>query len=178
MTADEEDAEARIATAVRDQSLILEGWFASHADSGTSGPHVHLRTSDNQDAVIRTDQVQEVTERLSQVAGRINRLWESHGQEYTDEVLKHSPDPNDPELTRLRRIKYLEFTERLAVHLPDVVGLLMEAESTDEALVSIARLLEVEEVEAMDRLSGFDLLSLTRPARAAHAKALDALRQG
>lgn len=178
MTADEEDAEARIATAVRGQSLILEGWFASHADSGTPGPHVHLRTSDNEDAVIRTDQVQEVTERLSQVAGRINRLWESHGQDYTDKVLQHSPDPNDPEVMRLRRIKYLEFTERLSVHLPDVVELLMRAEGTDEALVSIARLLEVEAVEVLEGLAGFDLLTLTRPARAARAKALDALRQG
>lgn len=158
-----------MATAVDDQWLILEGWFASHADSGTPGPHVHLRTSDNRDAVIRTDQVQDVVERLSQVAERINRLWESHGQDYTDEVLQHSPDPYDPDL---------EVTERLSVHLPAVVRLLTEAESTDEAGITIAKLLESEEAEVMDRLARFELLTLTRPARTARVKTLAALQQG
>jgi len=39
------DAWAAVPIGVRGQHLILEGWFASHADSGRPGPHVALRLS-------------------------------------------------------------------------------------------------------------------------------------
>ncbi len=42
--------------------------------------------------------------------------------------------------------------------------LLTEASSTDEAVVSIAALLDVEETDVIGGFAGFDLLALTRPS--------------
>jgi hypothetical protein len=50
--------------------------------------------------------------------------------------------------------------------------LLTEASSTDDALVTIAALLGVDEVEVMARLARFDLLTLTRPATEARLRAI------
>lgn len=54
---DDDEAVVVLETGRRDQHLICEGWFASHADSGTPGPHLHLRTSDAETPVLRTDQL-------------------------------------------------------------------------------------------------------------------------
>ena len=163
-------------TGVRNQRLIVEGWFASHADKGTPGPHVHLRTSDRRDAVLKTDQIPELIDIVTVVGRRIEQLWTSDGQQYTDDVLRHSPDPNNPETIRRERIKYLELTEKLSARMPEVVALVQAAESTDEALASVAALLDADEVDVMIRLARFDLLSLTRPAGEARRRTLTELR--
>lgn len=161
---DAEEATATVETGRRGQRLICEGWFASHADSGTPGPHVHLRTSDGQDPVLRTDQVAGLAEALSVVAERIERMWEVDGAEYAEKVVLRSPDPQDPEVSRQRNLQRLRFTQRLSENLPELIRLLTHASSTDEALVDIGALLGVDEAEVMVRLARFDLLTLTSAA--------------
>jgi hypothetical protein len=58
----------------------------------------------------------------------------------------------------------LRFTQRVLDNLVEVMRLLTDASSTDKALVNIAALLDVDEVEVMVGLARFDLLTLTRPA--------------
>jgi hypothetical protein len=169
---DEQDATAVVETGRRGQRLICEGWFASHADSGTPGAHVHLRTSDGQDPVLRTDQLPDLVEALSVVAGRIDRLWSAEGAEYAETVVLRSPDPQDPGVVRQQHLARLRFTQRVAENLPEVMRLLTEASSTDEALVAVAALLGVDEGEVMARLARFDLLTLTRPATEARLRAI------
>lgn len=158
------EATAAVETGRRSQWLICEGWFASHADSGTPGPHIHLRTSDGHDPVLRTDQIPDLVDALTTVAKRIDRMWMEQGDEYAANVVLRSPDPNDPEVIRHARIDHLRFTQRVTDNLPEVTRLLVQAESTDEALVNIGALLGVEEPEVMYRLARFDMLSLTRAA--------------
>src|SRR4051812_27954675 len=154
---DDEDPVAEVETGRRGQRLICEGWFASHADSGTPGPHVHLRTSDRQDPVIRTEQVPGLVDALHTVARRIERMWDEHGAEYAADVVLRAPDPQDPEVVRRRRLDHLTFTQRVADNLSDVLRLLVAAESTDEALVAVGALLGVDEAEILSRLaSRFD----------------------
>ena len=98
---DAEEATAAVETGRRGQRPICEGWFSSHADSGTPGPHVHLRTSDGQDPVLRTDQVAGLAEALPVVARRIERMWEVDGAEYAEKVVLRSPDPQDLEVSLL-----------------------------------------------------------------------------
>lgn len=161
---DEDDPIRDVETGRRGQRLIVEGWFASHADSGTPGPHIHLRTSDAQDPVLRTDQLPSLITALTTVAERIDAMWASHGDQYAADVVLRSPDPQDPEVTRHRLLERLAFTQAVLDNLPGVLGLLTEASSTDEALINIAALLNVEEADVMVGLARFDLLTLTRPA--------------
>lgn len=161
---DAEEAAAAVETGRRGQRLICEGWFASHADSGAPGPHVHLRTSDGQDPVLRADQVPGLAEALSVVAERIERMWEVDGAEYAENVVLRSADPQDPDVCRQRHRERLRFTQRIAENLPEVIRLLTRASSTDEALIDIGALLGVDEAEVMVRLARFDLLALTRAA--------------
>lgn len=158
------DAVAVMETARRGQHLICEGWFASHADSGTPGPHVHLRTSDAETPVLRTDQLPSLITVLTRVAERVDRLWATDGDQYATEVVLRAPDPQEPQAVEQRRLERLVFTQRVFDHLPEVMRLLTDASSTDEALVSVAALLEVDEVDVMVGLAHFDLLTLTRPA--------------
>jgi len=58
----------------------------------------------------------------------------------------------------------LSLVQAVRDNLADVMRLLVEASSTDEALVDIAALLDVDEVDVMVGLARFDLLALTRPA--------------
>ena len=99
-------------------------------------------------------------------------MWEVDGDEYAQAVVRRSPNPDDPEVIRQRRINELQFTQRLAPHMPQVVTLLRDAESTDEAIIAIAALLGTDEAEVMVRLARFDLLSLTRPATSGRAQML------
>lgn len=160
------DADAVIAvdTGRRGQRLICEGWFASHADAGTPGPHLHLRTSDGETPVIRTDQLPTLVAALTTVAGRIDRLWATDGDQYAAEVVLRAPDPQDPRVIERRHRDRLKFTQAVLDNLPEVTRLLTEASSTDEALIDIAALLDVDEVDVMVGLARFDLLTLTRPA--------------
>lgn len=161
---DEDDASKDVETGRRGQRLIVEGWFASHADSGTPGPHIHLRTSDRQDPVLRTDQVPSLITALNTVAERIDAMWATHGDQYAADVVLRSPDPQDPQVIQQRLLERLAFTQAVLDNLPQVLGLLTEASSTDEALINIAALLNVEETDVMVGLARFDLLTLTRPA--------------
>ena len=160
----EEHAAAAMETGRRGQRLVCEGWFASHADSGTPGPHLRLRTSDAEDAVLRTDQVPNLITVLERVAERIDRAYAAEGDQYAAEVVLNSPDPQDPEVLRQRRLRRLRFTQRVVDHLPEVTRMLAGASSTDEALATIAGLLDVDEVDVMIGLARFDLLQMTRPA--------------
>ena len=160
----DDEASVAIETGRLDQRLICEGWFASHADSGTPGPHLHLRTSDREALVLRTDQVPSVVSALTTVAERIERLWVTDGDQYAADVVLRSPDPQDPRVVAQRRKDRLRFTQAVFDNLTDVLRLLTEATSTDEALVSIGALLGVDEAEVMVALARFNLLTLTRPA--------------
>lgn len=161
-----EDVEpiAVVETGRRGQQLICEGWYASHADSGTPGPHIHLRTSDRQNPVLRTNQVPSLVKALSVVAERIDRMWAVDGDEYAEDVVLQSADPQDPEVIRQRHVEHLRFMQRLADNLPEAIRLLAQAASTDQALRDVAALLGVDEAEVMHRLARFDMLALTRAA--------------
>ena len=102
------EATAAVETGRRGQWLICEGWFASHADSGTPGAHVHLRSSDGQDPVVRTDQVPALVEALSVVAQRIDGLWAEQGAEYAERVVRRAPDPQDPAVVRQAHVDHLQ----------------------------------------------------------------------
>ena len=67
-------------------------------------------------------------------------------------------------LPRWRARNRLRFIQAVLDNLSDVMRLLTEATSTDEALVAAATLLGVDEAEVMVGLARFDLLTLTRPA--------------
>lgn len=161
---DDEDAVVGVDTGRRGQRLICDCWFASHADSGTPGPHLHLRTSDGETPVLRTDQLPTLITALTTVAERIERLWATDGDQYAAEVVLRAPDPQDPHVIAQRRRDRLKFTQAVLDNLPEVTRRLTEASSTDEALISIAALLDVDEVDVMVGLAHFDLLTLTRPA--------------
>ncbi|MFI5623964.1 hypothetical protein ACIA03_10890 [Nocardioides sp. NPDC051685] len=172
---DEADDEAvvTVETGRRDQRLICEGWFASHGDGGTPGPHLHLRTSDREAIVLRTDQVPSVVSALTTVAERIERRWARDGDQYAAEVVLRAPDPQDPRVFAKRRRSRLQFTQAVLDNLPDVMRSLTEATSTDEALDTIASLLHMDEVDVMIGLARFDLLTLTRPATERRRQQLD-----
>jgi PAS domain-containing protein len=161
---DGRDAVVTVETGRAGQRLVCEGWLASHADSGTPGPHVHLRTSDGEPPVLRTDQLPVFVAALTTVAERVDHLWETEGDGYAAEVVLRSPDPQDPRVAHERARNRLRFTQAVLDNLSDVMRLLTEATSTDEALVAAATLLGVDEAEVMVGLARFDLLTLTRPA--------------
>ena len=161
---DDNDPVVAVDTGRRGQRLICEGWFASHADSGTPGPHLHLRTSDAETPVLRTDQLPTLIAALTTVAERIDRQWAVDGDQYAAEVVLRAPDPQDPRVIRHRRRERLKLAQAVHDNLGEVMRLLTEASSTDEALVGIADLLDVDEVDVMVGLARFDLLALTRPA--------------
>jgi hypothetical protein len=171
------DPVVAVETGRRGQQLICEGWFASHADSGTPGPHVHLRTSDRETPVLRTDQLPALVAALTTVAERIERRWETDGEQYAADVVLRSPDPQDLRVTRQRRRARLSFVQAVRDNLADVMRLLVEASSTDEALVDIAALLDVDEADVMVGLARFDLLALTRPATERRLGLLDELEE-
>lgn len=169
---DDGDPVAVVETGRAGQRLVCEGWFASHADSGTPGPHVHLRTSDRETPVLRTDQLPAFFAALTKVAERVERLWEIEGDRYAAEVVLRSPDPQDPSVAEERARNRMRFTQAVLDNLSDVMRLVTEATSTDEALVRVAALLGVDEAEVMVRLARFDLLALTRPATERRLRAL------
>ncbi len=87
------DAQVALRTGIRDQRMVVSGWFASHANSGTRGPHVHLDTNDGKTPVLRTSQIPELVDALNVVGERIDRLWETDGADYP---FGEAPDDNDP----------------------------------------------------------------------------------
>ena len=95
---------------------------------------------------------------LTTVAARIDRQWASEGDHYAAEVVLRSPDPQDPDVAEEQRRRRLRITQAVQENLTDVMRLVMEATSTDEALVNVASLLELDEAEAMVGLARFDLI--------------------
>jgi hypothetical protein len=168
MTEDEQLATATLETGIRDQRLVVEGWIASHADSGTPGPHVHLRTDFKRDAVLRTDQVPGFVAALTRVADRIDQQWaDGAGDGYP-----FGPDRNDPAVIRQERIADLQFVDGLHAHFRDVATMLLEV---DDASVPIAEALGMDALEVSHRLGQVPLRAFTRGATEARARELRTL---
>lgn len=171
---DDGDAQASLPTGIRDQWLVLSGWGASHADTGTPGPHVHLSTNDGSNPVIRTSQIPDVVAALQKVGGRIDRMWEKDGETW---FTGDEPDDNDPAYRRQTRIEDLELHSRIADNWMKVAEILLTAADTDEAVALLAPVLGVDEVQVLTRLSRFSLFTVTRGARAARDQTLRDLRE-
>ena len=168
---DDGSASASVRTGRRGQWLNADGWIASHADSGTPGPHVRVNTNDRQDAVLKTSQVPGFVAALTRVAERIDRMWaEGAGDGYP-----FGPDHNDPAVIRQQRIQELDFFERLQTRLPEVVAVLLAAEEHHAASAEIAELLGVDELAVEHRLRKVNLFGFTRVAAAARAAELRVL---
>lgn len=175
---DDTDAEVALDTGIRGQRLLIHGWFASHADSGTAGPHVRLGASGEMDPVLRTDQIPALIDGLNAVAERIDRQWARDGQGFLrDTNFAEAPDPNDPAVQQQRRVEDLELHSLIADHWTEIAPILFDAENTDDAIARIAALLDVDEIRVLVRLSRFSLFSLTRGARERRTQTLEALRR-
>jgi len=172
---EDEDPERAMETGVRDQTLVITGWFASQADSGTPGPHVRLWSGGVNGAVLRTNQIPELIDNINAVRERIDRQWDEQGEEflaaYDDWI-----DDNDPEVILQRRIDHLDFVDRLRTHFSQVAAILVQAADIHAASAAIAPLLGVDEVEVEVRLNNISLFSLTRTPSAARAEILRELR--
>lgn len=159
-----EDTQGAMPSARRDRSVVVEGWFASHADAGTPGPHLRLRASDLEDVVVRTDQVPLLCALLQSMAERTEARWASDGERYADEVVRRAPDPQDPAVERAAALDRLRFAAAVDARAEDVLAAIRGAGSTDEAVTAVAALLDVDPAQALVRLARFNLLGLTRPA--------------
>ena len=171
---DDGDAQAALRTGIRDQWLVVSGWGASHADSGTPGPHIHLSTNDGSNPVIKTSQIPDVVEALHKVGGRIDQMWKRDGETW---FTGDEPDDNDPAYRRQRRVEDLELHSRIADQWTEVARILLEAADTDEAVALLALMLGVDEVQVLSRLNRFSLFTVTRGARAAREQSLKDLRE-
>src|SRR3954451_4643505 len=134
-----DDAQAAIDTGIRGQRMAVSGWFASHADSGTQGPHVHLSTNDRRDAVLKTSQIPELVDALNAVGGRIDRLWETDGADYPFSDV----DDNDPAVIRQRRIEQLVLLDNLRDHFTEIAEILLRSDDLHDASTAIAPLLGI-----------------------------------
>lgn len=170
-----EGAAASMETGVYGKYLNIDGWFASHADSGTRGPHVRLLGDGINGAVLKTSQIPELIECLNLVAERIDRLWDREGDEYP---FRDAPDDNDPAVIRERRIDHLVLLQNLRMHFSEIAEILLRSESMHDASTAIAPLLGIDEFEVTYRLDNINLFAMTHIPSEAIAKELAALRQG
>lgn len=168
-----DDAHASMLTGVTGQVLNIDGWFASHADTGTPGPHVRLWARGHHGPVLKTSQIPELVECLELVAERIDREWERSGDEYP---FGDEPDNNDPAVIRQRRIDFLVFLDKLQAHFAEVAEILLRSEDMHDAAAAIASLIGVDEDEALHRLNGVNLFAMTSYTSEARARELAALR--
>jgi hypothetical protein len=169
-----EDATASMETGVYGQVLNINGWFASHADTGTPGPHVRLVADGINGAVLRTSQIPELVECLNLVAERIDLLWERDGDTYP---FPDGPDDNDPAVVRQRRIDHLVFFQNLRVHFSEIAEILLRCDDMHDSSVAIAPLLGIDEMEVTSRLNSINLFAVTRTPSEATAEELAKLRQ-
>lgn len=167
------DAQVAMRTGIRDQRLVVSGWFASHADTGTRGPHVHLSTSDRQNPVLKTSQVPELVDALNLVGERIERLWSTDGADYPF----GEPDDNDPAVIRQRRIDHLVLLDKLRAHFSAIAEILLRSQDMHDASTAIAPLLGIDETEVTYRLNSINLFAMTRRPSEARAEELADLRQ-
>lgn len=170
-----EGAAASMETGVYGKYLNIDGWFASHADSGTRGPHVRLLGDGINGAVLKTSQIPELIECLNLVAERIDRLWDREGDEYP---FRDAPDDNDPAVIRERRIDHLVLLQNLRMHFSEIAEILLRSESMHDASTAIAPLLGIDEFEVTYRLDNINLFAMTHIPSEAIARELAALRQG
>jgi hypothetical protein len=173
---EEEDYERAMETGVRGQRLVINGWFASHADSGTPGPHVRLWAGGVNGAVLRTEQIPELVDNINAVRAHIDRQWNEQGEEFLA-AYDYWIDANDPDVIRQRRIDHLDFLDKLRSQFSQVAAILLEADDIHAASAAIAPLLGVDELDVEIRLNGISLFSLTRTPSAARAERLRELRQ-
>lgn len=129
---------------------------------------------DTGDPVLKTSQIPDLVDALNLVGGRIDRMWEEDGATW---FTGDEPDDNDSAVIRQRRIRDLEFHDRVAASLPALLAIITQAENSTDAMESLAPLLGVDDVEALARLSRFSLLSMTRGAQTARTEKLAELRQ-
>ena len=169
-----EDATASMRTGVSGQVLNINGWFASHADTGTRDPHVRLVANGINGAVLKTSQIPELIECLNLVAERIDRQWERDGDEYP---FGDAPDDNDPAVIRQRRIDHLVLLQNLRTHFSEIADILLRSQNMHDASTAIAPLLGIDELEVTYRLSSINLFAMTRIPSEAIAKELADLRQ-
>ena len=169
-----EDATASMQTGVYGQVLSIDGWFASHADTGTPGPHVRLVANGINGAVLKTSQIPELIDCLNLVAERIDRLWEREGDEYP---FGDAPDDNDPAVIRQRRIDHLVLLQNLRTHFSEIAEILLRSQDMHDASTAIAPLLGIDEMEVTYRLNSINLFAMTRIPSEAIAKELADLRQ-
>ena len=164
MELSDDAAQGSMPSARRGRSIVVDGWFASHADAGTPGPHLRLRASDFEELVVRTDQVPLLCALLQAVAEKIDAQWAVDGEEYAETVVRQSPDPQDPEVERASALDRLRFAAAVGEQAEEVLALVRAADSTDEAVDAVAALLDTDPVQVLVRLARFNLLGLTRPA--------------
>lgn len=63
-----DDSEHAFETSTPGQWIIVSAWGSSHADHGTPGPHVRIRISDAEDAVMTADRIPELIDLLRRVS--------------------------------------------------------------------------------------------------------------
>ena len=171
---DSGDAEMAMRTGICDQWLVVSGWFASHADTGTRGPHVRLMANGVNGAVLKTSQIPELIDCLNLVGERIDRLWESEGADYP---FPEAPDDNDPDVMRQRRIDHLVLLDNLRAHFPEIAEILLRTQDMHDASAAIAPLLGIDEMEVTYRLNSINLVAMTRTPSETRTKELADLRQ-
>lgn len=163
-------------TGVNGQSLSINGWFASHADTGTPGPHVRLVANGINGAVLKTSQIPELIECLNLVADRIDRQWERDGEEFMRDF-GDAPDDNDPAVIRERRINHLLMLQNLRAHFSEIAEILLRSVDMHDASTAIAPLLGMDEAQVLHRLNSVNLFAMTGTPSEAIAKELADLLQ-
>lgn len=171
-----EDATASMETGVSGQVLNINGWFASHADTGTPGPHVRVVANGINGAVLKTSQIPELIECLNLVTERIDRQWERDGDEYLRDFTD-APDDNDPAVIRQRRINQLVLLQNLRTHFSEIAEILLRSQDMHDASTAIAPLLGIDEMDVTERLNSINLFAMTRTPSEATTKELTDLRQ-
>lgn len=174
-----QDATASMETGIDGQILNINGWFASHADTGRPGPHIHLSTggsSNMRGAVLKTSQVPELIDCLNLVAERIDEQWDRQGDDFM-RTFGDAPDDNDPAVIRQRRINHLVLLDNLQAHFLEIAEILLRSDDLHEASTAIAPLLGIDEAEVSYRLNSINLFAMTRTASEARTEELEHLRQ-
>jgi len=171
-----EDAIASMETGVNGQALSINGWFASHADTGTPGPHVRLVANGVNGAVLKSSQIPELIDCLNLVADRIDRQWERDGEEFLRDF-GDAPDDNDPAVVRERRINHLVLLQNLRTHFSEIAEILLRSVDMHDASTAIAPLLGIDEMEVPYRLNSVNLFAMTStPSEATAMELADLLR--
>ncbi|MFC0625737.1 hypothetical protein [Kribbella deserti] len=127
--------------------------------------------------MIRTSEIPAIARDLATVGERIDALWVRDGEQYVDEVMRHAPDPDQPDEIRRRKIERLEMFQRIGDQLPQVIEAILAADSTDEAITAVSALIdEPDDAKVLVFLSDIDLFAFTAAARANGRKKLDELK--